>query len=283
MTESEYRFTIKNRFELWLFDRLRVTYHGMDQVTMLAQEIDAREKTSPLSVVVVANHSSDIDTLLLLKIIDEFSSDNKKILVSHRFDPEFYSSFPELIDPNTFANDIQDFKNQPENRILMKKYPFFKQAVARYGLETVPIPQSDFIDRSPLGLRNAKIAYWQLKNVVAEFEHQSSVLIVYPEGTRSPNGVLQPATTVLEAISRFSDSHVILPVTIIGSHAVKGRNQTIPNPFHAIRVVVSGPIDPQVYYRSGGSNLTKHVIKILARRLPHELQGMHSEFPGGGW
>lgn len=283
MTESEYRLTIKNRFELWLFDRLRVTYHGMDLVTKLAQDIDAREKTSPLSVVVVANHSSDIDTLLLLKPIEKFSSNNKKIFVSHRFDSEFYKDWLNSEEKTRYAQYLQAFINDPKNRVLMNKYPFFKQAVARYGLETVPIPQADYINQTPLGSKNAKIAYLQLRKVVTEFEHQPSVLIVYPEGTRSPNGVLQPATTVLEAISRYSKRHVVLPVTIFGSHAVLGRDQAIPNFFHAIRVVVSKPIDPQDYYRSGGSNLTEHVMRIIASELPDNQKGIYSEFPGGGW
>lgn len=283
MNESEHKFTLQNKLELWLFDRLRVSYNGMDQVTELAQRIDATRETSPLSVVVVANHSSDIDTLLLLKIIDQFQLENKKILVSHRFDREFYDRMLERKDQDTFAEFIQAFKDHPDNIKLMKKYPFFRQVVALHGITTVPIPQSDYIDNTPLGLKNGRIAYHQLRNVVTEFSQQSSLLIVYPEGTRSPNGVLQPATAVLEAISRFSTKHIILPVTIIGSNAVKGKNQTIPNPFHAIRVVVSKPIDPQEYFKQGGSNLTNVVMETIATYLPHELQGMYSKVPGGGW
>ncbi len=68
-----------------------------------------------------------------------------------------------------------------------------------------------------------------------------SAIILFPEGTRTTNGELQPARSGIGLIVIKSEAPVI-PVRVFGTFAAYGRHHTVPRPF-PIAVRYGSPID----------------------------------------
>ncbi len=108
---------------------------------------------------------------------------------------------------------------------------------------------------------------------------QGHVLMVFPEGTRSPSGALQTAQDGLALLALRSDAP-ILPVGIAGSHAVwpKGR---LPHPGGQVRMRVgtafrlSDVLDPAVLAdrRAAKTAATGTIMDRIADLLPPPLRG----------
>lgn len=71
-------------------------------------------------------------------------------------------------------------------------------------------------------------------------------LILFPEGTRSPDGNLQPAKAGVGMIACRTQVPVI-PVRIIGSFEAFGRDRKFPKLFTPVHVVFGAPIPPTAY------------------------------------
>lgn len=96
------------------------------------------------------------------------------------------------------------------------------------SLDAIPI------DREGLGLSG-------LKETLARLRRGEAV-VIFPEGTRSPDGELQPIKPGFCALARRADV-TLLPLAIRGAHQVWPKGQLFPWPGR-VEVVVERPISP---------------------------------------
>jgi 1-acyl-sn-glycerol-3-phosphate acyltransferase len=91
-------------------------------------------------------------------------------------------------------------------------------------------------------------------------------VFIFPEGTRSPDGRLQPFKK--GAFRMAIEARVpILPVSIAGTHRLLGRGKWIVRPGEA--VVFFGPaVDSSSYTTKERAELLGHVESLIARALP---------------
>jgi 1-acyl-sn-glycerol-3-phosphate acyltransferase len=71
------------------------------------------------------------------------------------------------------------------------------------------------------------------------------VVILFPEGTRSPDGLIQSAKAGVGMIACRTQVPVV-PVRILGTFAAFGRNAKIPRP-HPVTIVIGRPLPPAAY------------------------------------
>jgi 1-acyl-sn-glycerol-3-phosphate acyltransferase len=151
---------------------------------------------------------------------------------------------------------------QPARRVrfIAKKslfyIPFFGWAIALAGYIA--------IDRG-----NRKRAMDSMQVALRRIQRGTSV-VVYPEGTRSPDGSLLPFKTgsFLMAIRARVP---VVPVTMVGTHRLqpKGRFLAVPGTF---RIIFDAPIPTASLQERDRATLAAQVREIIARRLAAEGQ-----------
>jgi 1-acyl-sn-glycerol-3-phosphate acyltransferase len=127
------------------------------------------------------------------------------------------------------------------------KVPIFGHAMRKAGYIS--------IDRN-----NRESAFESLETAAEKIKNGVSVLI-FPEGTRSRDGKLQPFKKggFIMAI----DSGVpIVPVIISGARAIMTKGKFRVNPGQ-IRMSIQQPIDTTVYSRDTKETLMKHVRRVM--------------------
>ncbi len=99
---------------------------------------------------------------------------------------------------------------------------------------------------------------------------KGSVLGIYPEGTRSPDGRIYKGRTGVARIALATDVPIV-PLVMIGSRKANPIGTWIPRPFK-VRMKVGEPIDGRAYVESLGIDpdsreaarpLTDHVMAVL--------------------
>lgn len=81
----------------------------------------------------------------------------------------------------------------------------------------------------------------QVMKLVISLLEQGQKVILFPEGTRSEDGELQPIKPGIGLLVARSKS-AIIPVYIDGAYKIWGRNRTLPRPFGKIRCVFGSAI-----------------------------------------
>ncbi len=108
----------------------------------------------------------------------------------------------------------------PETTFLSKKEVFY---VPFFGI-LMKLQGCVFIDR-----RNSERAKQSLKEVVDKLKKGMN-FIIYPEGTRSKDGKLQPFKPgILKIINELEEKTSIVPVTIIGSRKIMKKGSFLLN------------------------------------------------------
>ena len=107
---------------------------------------------------------------------------------------------------------------------------------------------------------------------------EGHILFVFPEGTRSRDGVLQPARDGLALLALRTGAPVV-PLGIAGSHRVWPRGQRFPHPGGRVTVRVGAPFRPADELppgtpRSAAKGLvTKQIMLRIAALLPPTQRG----------
>lgn len=83
-----------------------------------------------------------------------------------------------------------------------------------------------------------------LKRTIAAVEN-GGIVILFPEGTRSPDGELQPAKAGIGMIACKTQATVV-PVRIFDSFHAFGRGMKLPQPYRS-PVVIGRPLAPAAY------------------------------------
>ena len=72
--------------------------------------------------------------------------------------------------------------------------------------------------------------------------HLGNAIVLFPEGTRTRTGALQPARAGIGLIVIKSEAPVV-PIRVFGTYEAWNRHTKFPRPFHRIAVKYGKPID----------------------------------------
>ncbi len=84
-----------------------------------------------------------------------------------------------------------------------------------------------------------------LDTAAAALEH-GDVLGIYPEGTRSRDGLLHRGRTGVAQLALMTNA-MIVPVGLVGTERVQPIGARVPRPFHSVVARFGKPIDPSSY------------------------------------
>jgi 1-acyl-sn-glycerol-3-phosphate acyltransferase len=102
--------------------------------------------------------------------------------------------------------------------------------------------------------------------------NEGSILGIYPEGTRSPDGKLYRGRTGVARMVLESGAPVI-PVAMIGTKEVMPIGQRLPN-VRRIGIIFGEPID---FTRFGGLEGDRFVLRSVTDELVYELRALSGQ------
>jgi 1-acyl-sn-glycerol-3-phosphate acyltransferase len=109
---------------------------------------------------------------------------------------------------------------------------------------------------------------------------EGQILFVFPEGTRSPDGVLQEARDGLAVLAMRSGAPIV-PIGISGSNRVWPKGQRLPHPGGRVTIRVGAPfrpvdeLPPGTDRRTAKGLVTTMVMERIAALLPPVQRGIY--------
>lgn len=149
----------------------------------------------------------------------------------------------------------------PRQLTYFARKSLWKPGIATWWLDTVGTIPVDRDGESDVGALRATL------NVLAN----GGALILFPEGTRSPDGRLQPAKPGIGLIAARSQAPV-LPCRIFNSHKALSRNSKLPNLNTAVHIAYGQLIGPKVY--DPGRTAGKERFQIVADRIMERIAAL---------
>ena len=104
--------------------------------------------------------------------------------------------------------------------------------------------------------------------VVLDRLNDGGAIILFPEGTRSLDGKLQPARSGI-GLTVIKSSAPVVPVRVFGTYEAWGRHVRIPRP-HKIAVKYGKPMDFTVL-RAEAKNCSKDRLKQIYQEIADEI------------
>jgi 1-acyl-sn-glycerol-3-phosphate acyltransferase len=104
---------------------------------------------------------------------------------------------------------------------------------------------------------------------------QNNALLVFPEGSRSPDGKLQKIMPGFCLLARRSKA-TIVPLALEGAFAALPRGKALVNP-NSIGLKFGGPITPAEYSKLSDAELTE----LVAKRIAESLATVRQELAAG--
>ncbi len=155
------------------------------------------------------------------------------------------SDGPAILSPNhrSFFDSPLVMAMAPRPVIFLGKAEYMDSRSTRYlfpAFGMVPIK------------RDAKKASMAALTTAAELLDEGRLVGIYPEGTRSRDGMLHRGHTGVAHLAMMTGAPIV-PVGIVGTERVQPIGASVPRPFRdPVRLRFGEPIDP-ASYRSGGS------------------------------
>jgi 1-acyl-sn-glycerol-3-phosphate acyltransferase len=81
---------------------------------------------------------------------------------------------------------------------------------------------------------------------VLKLLHDGQGIVIFPEGTRSPDGNFQTAQSGVGMLA-CKTAVPVIPIRIFGSYAIWNRHRPAPDMHHRAQVVIGAPILPKSY------------------------------------
>jgi 1-acyl-sn-glycerol-3-phosphate acyltransferase len=97
---------------------------------------------------------------------------------------------------------------------------------------------------------------------------QGGAILLFPEGTRSPDGQLHPARSGI-GLTVIRSTAPVVPVRLFGTFQAWGRNQTFPKPKRVH--VVYGPPIPFTHLRQEAQSCPKPRLKEIYPQVAREI------------
>mgnify|MGYP001606510092 CR=1 FL=1 len=156
--------------------------------------------------------------------------------------------------------------NFPRGIVFMAKEELFRSPVGWAIKASGALPvRRGLVDRATL-----RIANQVLKD--------GKVLGIYPEGTRSRTGRLQPARPGVALIARESQS-LLLPVGIYGTEKMRGLFWWLHRPTVTVNIgkPFSLPTSSNEHNKEELALFTTYIMRHIAELLPPEYRGVYGE------
>lgn len=106
-----------------------------------------------------------------------------------------------------------------------------------------------------------------LKSVLDRL-NAGGAIILFPEGTRSPDGKLQPARSGI-GLTVIKSNALVVPVRVFGTYEAYGRNRRFPRP-HRVAVKYGKPLDFAAY-RAEAKTCSKDRLKEIYQQIADEI------------
>lgn len=106
-----------------------------------------------------------------------------------------------------------------------------------------------------------------LKSVLDRLNADGAI-ILFPEGTRSPDGKLQPARSGI-GLTVIKSNALVVPVRVFGTYEAYGRNRRFPRP-HRVAVKYGKPLDFAAY-RAEAETCSKDRLKEIYQQIADEI------------
>lgn len=131
-----------------------------------------------------------------------------------------------------------------------------------------------------VSVRRGQLSRSQLKDFIGLVRREGRALVVFPEGTRSADGVLGVAHRGVGAICRMAEVPVI-PVLILGTWSVWPRTRRLPRPWGRIEVRFGAPVEWSHETLSASGDASGALASLIMRRIAalHESE----DAPVGFW
>jgi len=128
------------------------------------------------------------------------------------------------------------------------------------------------VDRDGGGAKGLKII---LARLLA-----GNAIILFPEGTRTPDGQLQPARSGI-GLTVIKSTAPVVPVRVFGTFAAYGRNHLFPRP-HRVMVKYGRPLD-FAQLRAEAQTCDKTRLKAIYQQVADEIMAAIAKLePGEG-
>lgn len=263
--------------------RLQVSLTGHRYLYDLHRAVGYQDDGTATSALLVANHGSHLDTLVVEhQIFSTFGTDiDRIVLISHRFNRNFYDEFLTDSQKKTYATEIAEFQKDPDNQRLFESFEQFSAIAAARRISLVCVPQGGNIGNGPFGMRNLRISEEIFTNLSYHMNQKPTLLLLYPEGTRSDDGVLRRAYKGSDYLigRKLGIQHRVMGIAIQNTHRIYPRDRStsrhldfsVPvyvhlSPSHGVGDLImsrSSPID--------------EIMTQIARNLPLENRGAYRE------
>ncbi len=147
--------------------------------------------------------------------------------------------------------------------VVSSGWPGEVHFLARESLFKVPVLKTviEKLNTHPVGGKGSTLASMKL---VIRLLKEGKQVIVFPEGTRSKDGQLQPAQPGVGLLAQQAQC-AIIPVYISGTYEAWGRHRSFPRPWGKIRVVVGEALTWE--------HLSKYQGKKAALDIAEEVVG----------
>ncbi len=112
-----------------------------------------------------------------------------------------------------------------------------------------------------------------LKEAIRLVSREKLSIVLFPEGTRSQTGMLQPLQEGVAFIAMKSGAKII-PAYIYGAHQAWPRNAKRPKLFGKIVVHFGRPIDPNEVVLANPEKSSKEVLRDITLQLQRSLEDL---------
>jgi hypothetical protein len=250
----------------------------------------ARYANEGKSIVVFSNHTSHLDSFVILRrLLADVDPLKIGVVVSHRFYENYYEAYIDSLPGYT----------DEQKTLLKKQLAFHKSQLVdmrevlfayqqQTGFSLYPVIQPEFLAKDELGKKNREILTIQtglLEKFQVQFTQQlatpSSVTLIFPEGGRQRNGMVNPKeifSSVHLPAERASELY-LLPLSIAGTQTVF--DTTFDG--EKIQYPIDITVHPLISFKAAQKEaeltrvpLMEGIFRTIAEPLPIELRGVYT-------
>ncbi|MCC6543322.1 MAG: 1-acyl-sn-glycerol-3-phosphate acyltransferase [Nitrospirae bacterium] len=141
--------------------------------------------------------------------------------------------------------------------------------VGKRQLFSIPVVGTMFRLLGGIAIDREKIDRAALREIMKKLD-SGNLIVIYPEGTRSPNGILQPGRPGVGFIVRMSGKKVV-PTAIQGTDKAMPSGSWLIRP-HPVTIRFGKPLDfsvnlPKVEKQGADSRITQEIMDKIAALL----------------
>jgi len=125
--------------------------------------------------------------------------------------------------------------------------------------------------------RDAARASMAALETAADLLREGKLVGIYPEGTRSRDGLLHRGHTGVAHLAMMTGAPII-PVGLVGTERVQPIGAAVPRPFRGpVGVTFGAPIEPQTYRARGSRSRRRHLVNDVMASIAAMTDQQRSE------